>query len=70
MRLLGSVHITHYRVDFLRHLVPVIVLHVLLDKKQAIVGAGLLGNFDERLLPPTDPGQLEVGDLLEGCIYD
>jgi hypothetical protein len=30
----------------------------------------LLGNFDERLPPPTDSGQLEVGHLLEGCIYD
>jgi hypothetical protein len=66
----GLVHITHYRVDFLRQLVPVIVLHVLLDKKQAIIGAGLLGYFDERLAPPTNSGQLEVGHLLESCIYD
>jgi hypothetical protein len=66
----GSVHITHYRVDFLRQLVPVIVLHVLLDKKQAIIGASLLGDFDERLPPPTNSGQLEVGHLLESCIYN
>jgi hypothetical protein len=39
-------------------------------KKQAIVGVSLLGHFDERLPPPADPGQLEVGHLLEGCIYD
>jgi hypothetical protein len=30
----------------------------------------LLGDFDERLPPPTDSGQLEVGHLLESCIYD
>jgi hypothetical protein len=66
----GSVHITHYRVDFLRHLVPVIVLHVLPDKKQPIVVADLLGNFDERFPPPTESGKLEVGHLLEGCTYD
>jgi hypothetical protein len=66
----GSVHITHCRVDFLRQFVPVIVLHVLPDKKQAIIGAGLLGDFDERLTPPTDSWQLEVGHLLESCIYD
>jgi hypothetical protein len=66
----GSVHITHYWVDFLRQLVPVIVLHVLPDKKQRIIGAGLLGGFSERLPPPIDSGQLEVGHLLESCIYD
>jgi hypothetical protein len=66
----GSVHITHYLVDFLRQLVPVIVLHVLPDKKQAIIRASLLGDFDERLPPPTNSGQLKVGHLLESCIYD
>jgi hypothetical protein len=30
----------------------------------------LLGDFDVRLPPPTDSGQLEVGHLLESCIYD
>jgi hypothetical protein len=66
----GSVHITHYWVDLLRQLVPVIVLLILLDKKQAIIRAGLLGDFDEWLPPPTNSGQLEVGHLLESCIYD
>jgi hypothetical protein len=30
----------------------------------------LLGDFDERLPSPTNSGQLEVGHLLESCIYD
>jgi hypothetical protein len=30
----------------------------------------LLGDFNERLPPTTNSGQLEVGHLLESCIYD
>jgi hypothetical protein len=59
-----------YRIDFLRQLVPVVVLYVLSNKEQAIIGTSLLGQFDERLLPSTNSGQLETGHLLESCIYD
>jgi hypothetical protein len=59
-----------YRIDFLRQLVPVVVLYVLSNKEQAIIGTSLLGQFDERLLPSTNSWQLETGHLLESCIYD